>query len=68
VTLTNAPPPVRLREIARAIGLSPHPRREVQAGELRAFKIGRLNGGDWFVARSDPESYVRRMLVPYTRS
>jgi hypothetical protein len=58
-----AKPVSRIREIAALVGLSARTlRREIGGGELKAFKIGRRNGGDWACHHDDARAYVLRVL------
>jgi excisionase family DNA binding protein len=54
---------IRIRHVAALVGLSPRTiRREVLSGELPATKIGRRNGGDYFVSYDDAAAYICRVL------
>jgi excisionase family DNA binding protein len=56
-------PVIKLRQLAVMVGLSPRTlRREIDAGELPAVKVGRRNGGDWVVMHDDAVAYVTRVL------
>jgi excisionase family DNA binding protein len=62
--ISNAPPVIRLREVAAMVGLSPRTlRRQVAAGEMPAFKIGCRNRcGDWVMTHAAAASYICRVL------